>query len=472
MVGFIEMFNFILLLLFSGCYLYQVVYVFIGLFKKEKPAAADGEKHRYAVLIPARNEEAVIGGLLESIRKQDYPQELISVYVIADNCTDRTAECSEQYGAKVIRRFNKVQVGKGYALDYALKRIDQEEGIDSFDGFLVFDADNVLDPGYFSAMNRTYSQGYEIITSYRNSKNYGTNWITAGYGLWFIRESRFLNGARMKIGSSCAISGTGFLVSSKVIRQDGGWKYHLLTEDIEFSTDHIIRGYKIGYCKDAVLYDEQPETFKASWNQRLRWTKGFYQVFAHFGRGLLGGIFKRHSFQCYDMLMVIAPATLITLTSLGANLIFALNRASDRQPDHGPDRCRISLRMPGQHLSVPVPLRNGDADSGTEADLLSQMETDPLPVYFPGVYLYLYSHGGGRPAEESDLDPDSPHHPLLRGSDLQQKINPSEIQKAFRNGICSARKAFFFTGSLLQTSSSERIVAYPATPSAARFACC
>ena len=74
MVGFIEMFNFILLLLFSGCYLYQVVYVFIGLFKKEKPAAADGEKHRYAVLIPARNEEAVIGGLLESIRKQDYPQ--------------------------------------------------------------------------------------------------------------------------------------------------------------------------------------------------------------------------------------------------------------------------------------------------------------------------------------------------------------------------------------------------------------
>ena len=324
MVGFIEMFNFILLLLFSGCYLYEVVFVFIGVFKKEKPAAADGEKHRYAVLIPARNEEAVIGGLLESIRKQDYPQELISVYVIADNCTDRTAECSEQYGAKVIRRFNKVQVGKGYALDYALKRIDQEEGIDSFDGFLVFDADNVLDPGYFSAMNRTYSQGYEIITSYRNSKNYGTNWITAGYGLWFIRESRFLNGARMKIGSSCAISGTGFLVSSKVIRQDGGWKYHLLTEDIEFSTDHIIRGYKIGYCKDAVLYDEQPETFKASWNQRLRWTKGFYQVFAHYGRGLLGGIFKRHSFQCYDMLMVIAPATLITLTSLGANLIFAL----------------------------------------------------------------------------------------------------------------------------------------------------
>lgn len=324
MVGFISMFNFILLLLFSSCYLYQVVYVLIGLFKKDKKPRTPANPHRFAVLIPARNEETVIGGLLESIRRQDYPLDLISVYVIADNCTDHTAECAEKFGARVIRRFNQVQVGKGYALDYALKQIQKEKGIAYYDGFLVFDADNVLDPHYFSAMNETFSQGYEILTSYRNSKNYGTNWLTAGYGLWFIRESRFLNGARMKAGTSCAISGTGFLVSSKVIQEDKGWKYHLLTEDIEFSTDHIIRGYKIGYCKDAVLYDEQPVTFRASWNQRLRWTKGFYQVFAHYGRGLLGGIFKKHSFQCYDMLMVIAPATLITLTSFTANLVFAL----------------------------------------------------------------------------------------------------------------------------------------------------
>ena len=99
-------------------------------------------------------------------------------------------------------------------------------------------------------------------------------------------------------------------------REDNGWKFNLLTEDIQFSTAHIIRGDKIGYCKDAVLYDEQPVTFKASWNQRLRWTKGFYQVFARYGKDLVKGIVLRHSFQCYDMLMVIAPATLLTLASL------------------------------------------------------------------------------------------------------------------------------------------------------------
>ena len=173
MVTFIRIFNFSLLLLFSGCYAYQLVYMVTGLLKKERKETRKVQMHRFAVLIPARNEEAVIGGLLESIRKQTYPAELIDIYVIADNCTDHTAALSARLGASVIERFNHVKVGKGYALDYAFKQIDSGKGLGHYDAFLVFDADNVLDPGYFAAMNRTYSQGYEIITSYRNSKNYG-----------------------------------------------------------------------------------------------------------------------------------------------------------------------------------------------------------------------------------------------------------------------------------------------------------
>lgn len=326
----IQSVNFILMVVFSCCYAYQLVYLIVGLVKKDPEQKLPAKLHRFAVLIPARNEEAVICGLIDSIHSQDYPTDLIDIYVIADNCTDSTAARAVERGARVITRFNRTQVGKGYALDYAFQAIDQDLGLEHYDAFLVFDADNVLDPGYFTAMNLTFSQGYDIITSYRNSKNYDENWITAGYALWFLRESRFLNGARMKLNTSCAISGTGFLVSSKTIREDNGWKYNLLTEDIQFSTDHIVRGHKIGYCKDAVLYDEQPATFKASWNQRLRWTKGFYQVFARYGWALVKGIF-RGSFQCYDMLMVIAPATLLTLASLlfnGGCLLAGLVAAS------------------------------------------------------------------------------------------------------------------------------------------------
>lgn len=326
----IQSVNFILMVVFSCCYAYQLIYLVVGLVKKDPEQKLPAKLHRFAVLIPARNEEAVICGLIDSIHGQDYPTDLIDIYVIADNCTDSTAARAVERGARVITRFNRTQVGKGYALDYAFQAIDRDLGLEHYDAFLVFDADNVLDPGYFTAMNRTFSQGYDIITSYRNSKNYDENWITAGYALWFLRESRFLNGARMKLNTSCAISGTGFLVSSKTIREDDGWKYNLLTEDIQFSTDHIVRGHKIGYCKDAVLYDEQPATFKASWNQRLRWTKGFYQVFARYGWALVKGIF-RGSFQCYDMLMVIAPATLLTLASLlfnGGWLLAGLAAAS------------------------------------------------------------------------------------------------------------------------------------------------
>ena len=252
----IQSVNFILMVVFSCCYAYQLIYLVVGLVKKDPEQKLPAKLHRFAVLIPARNEEAVICGLIDSIHGQDYPTDLIDIYVIADNCTDSTAARAVERGARVITRFNRTQVGKGYALDYAFQAIDRDLGLEHYDAFLVFDADNVLDPGYFTAMNRTFSQGYDIITSYRNSKNYDENWITAGYALWFLRESRFLNGARMKLNTSCAISGTGFLVSSKTIREDDGWKYNLLTEDIQFSTDHIVRGHKIGYCKDAVLYDE------------------------------------------------------------------------------------------------------------------------------------------------------------------------------------------------------------------------
>ena len=115
---------------------------------------------------------------------------------------------------------------------------------------------------------------YTALTSYRNSQNFCANWISAGYALWFLRESRFLNRPRTQLGVNCAVSGTGFLVSAQAVREDAGWPYHLLTEDIEFSIACATRGRRIGYCGKAVIYDEQPEKFKQSWDQRLRWSKG------------------------------------------------------------------------------------------------------------------------------------------------------------------------------------------------------
>ena len=231
--------NFAIWVIFFVCYLYQMYYILVPYIKKEKPLAVPKE-NRFAVLISARNEENVIRQLLESIANQTYPSELVDVYVVADNCTDATAEIAKQCGANVYERFDKIKVGKGYALNYLLKEISRSRGSEYYDGYFVFDADNVLDPHYIEEMNKTFSSGYEILTSYRNSKNYGDNWISAGYGLWFLRESKYLNYSRMLLDTSCAISGTGFMFSKDIAKELNGWKYYLLTEDIEFTVDHVI----------------------------------------------------------------------------------------------------------------------------------------------------------------------------------------------------------------------------------------
>lgn len=299
----------------------SVLYIPVPWLRKEKPHGP-AKANRYAVLICARNEQRVIGDLIASLRGQTYDQSLLSIFVLADNCTDDTAMVARVAGAHVYERFNQVRVGKGYALQELLEHLEQDYPR-GFDGYFVFDADNILAPNYVEAMNRTFSDGHEIVTSFRNSKNYGDNWISAGYALWFLRESRYLNHARFLLGTSCAVSGTGFLFSRQVLEETGPWPFHLLTEDIQFSVDQVTRGRKIAFCPDAVLYDEQPTTFRQSWNQRLRWSKGYLQVFRGYGAKLLRGA-AGGSFSCYDMAAAIMPAFVLSAAAIVCNVTAAV----------------------------------------------------------------------------------------------------------------------------------------------------
>lgn len=313
----LETLNFIIAAVFFICYAYQFFYIPAALIKKDEPHKEE-KKHRFAVLVCARNEEAVIAGLINSIHRQTYDRNLIRIFVMADNCTDNTASAARNAGATVYKRNNQSLVGKGYALEALLKNIERDYPRNYFDGFFVFDADNVLDKNYIAEMNKTFSDGNDIITSYRDSKNYGDNWISAGYALWFLRESRYLNHARMLLGTSCAVSGTGFLFSRRILEKNGGWNFHLLTEDIEFTVHNIVNGEKVAFCPKAVLYDEQPTSFRQSWRQRLRWAKGYLQVYGKYGKDLAKGIAKG-DFSCFDMAMAIMPAAVLTAVSVVIN---------------------------------------------------------------------------------------------------------------------------------------------------------
>lgn len=320
LVQLLNIINAIIGAVFIICYSYQVFYIIVAIVKKPYHYKDTDARHRYAFIISARNEEEVIGELCDSIRAQNYPKELIDIYVVADNCTDSTAQVARDHGAFVYERNDSERIGKGYGLTFLFDNIKNEKGFEYYKGFFVVDADNVLAPNYVFEMNKAVDEGRRIIVCYRNSKNYGDNWISAGYSLWFLRTARHLNNPRNLLGVSCEVQGTGFFVDSDIIARQGGWIHHLMIEDIEFTVDNVLQGEIVSYCHDAMIYDEQVTTFKQSFWQRKRWTKGYLQILKHYGGKLIKAFFKGKGFSNFDMLMAISPALLITTFAMVANL--------------------------------------------------------------------------------------------------------------------------------------------------------
>lgn len=306
------------------CFFYHIIFLFVPfIFSRRK--GNDPALRRYGVLIAARNEEAVIPHLLDSLKAQDYPPELIDIYVVADNCTDSTAQVASDHGATVFTRFNRQHIGKGYALNFLLKQIDRTAGLEKYDAFMVFDADNLVAPDYFRQINQLPEQGYEAFCGYRNTKNFASNWITSGYALWYLHESTHLNRSRMALRSCCAVSGTGFGFTRQLLETMGGWNFFTLTEDIQFSVWCAAHGICIGYCHDAVLYDEQPVTLRQSFRQRIRWVQGTIQVSVRHGGDMLRGMVKggRTGIACMESLTLSMWGHLVSGTVGALNLVWA-----------------------------------------------------------------------------------------------------------------------------------------------------
>lgn len=298
-------------------YAYQLIYMLISIVKRHvKKQQETSQRNKFAIFISARNEEGVIGELLDSLQQQNYPKDKYDIYVVADNCTDQTASVARKHGAYVYERFNKEEVGKGYALNFLYTKVSSYKGRDYYDAIVVFDADNIIDVNFLQEVNKKFATGkYDALTTYRNSKNFATNWLSAAYSTWFLHEARHLNYVRDMIGAQCMISGTGFVISSKLMDENEGWPYYFLTEDIQFSVASTLKDKRIGYVDSAVLYDEQPSTMEQSWKQRLRWAKGFYQIDGKYLGALTKGLLhkKGKRIAYYDVLMTCLPCTLLTV---------------------------------------------------------------------------------------------------------------------------------------------------------------
>ena len=309
--------NLAFIIFFFIMYLNQHLHTLVTLFTKKKTFKEAKTNHTFAFLIAARNEEGVIGNLIDSIKQMDYPQDKIKIFVCCDNCTDSTKELALKHGAVAFERNDQVHVGKSYALDYSFKKILAQEENQDIEAFLIMDSDNLVSKNYLKEMNKTFDSGIEVSTSFRQSKNYDSSWISACSSLTFYRECVIVHHSRQQLGLGTYVSGTGFFVSRRIIEELGSWNFNTLTEDIEFSIWCATHDILISYNENAIFYDEQPETLEIANKQRLRWCKGTLQCCYKYEWPLIKGMFKGHKkLTCFGLLIHVTPLPMATLTWL------------------------------------------------------------------------------------------------------------------------------------------------------------
>ncbi len=309
----------VLYLILGALMVHFVIFGIVGVFTKKKFPESE-KKLRYGILIPTRNEQNVVANLIDSIKKSDYPQENLHIFVVAHNCTDKTADAAREAGATVYEYNNPDECTKGYALRYLVDHIKKDCKDEHFDGFFILDADNILDGQFISKMNDAYIANGEqsVITSFRNSKNFGSNIMSALYGLYFVYGCRIESRGRTVLGCSTRVQGTGYIVPAKAL--ENGWKYVTLTEDWEITADQIIGNTPVVYCDEAMFYDEQPMTWRIMWRQRLRWMRGHTLVFLQRFGDLVRELFQpkkkggcTRKFSVYDITVNVLPIGVITV---------------------------------------------------------------------------------------------------------------------------------------------------------------
>ena len=273
--------------------LYYIVTCGLGLlFRKRAVRPRQSPQKRIAAVIPARNEAAVIGQLVKSLLAPDYPGELFDVFVVPNNCSDDTEAVARAAGAQIISVDGPIRA-KGDVLRGAFGQLS---ATGRYDAYCVFDADNLVDPGFFRAVNDALLDGFRVAQGYRDSKNPYDSWIAGSMSAFYWFMSRFYNESRSRLGMSCHLNGTGFMVSDEAICAIG-WDTYTLTEDLEFTGLCALHGYKVGWMPEARIYDEQTRSFRVSCVQRRRWTAGSLQCMRRYLLRLL----KKHSVASIDM---------------------------------------------------------------------------------------------------------------------------------------------------------------------------
>ncbi len=294
----------------------------------ESKKTALGKLNRFAILVPAHNEEMLIARLCESLLEIHYPRKMYEIFIIADNCADRTVEICSSFPMNVLIRNDTIHSGKGYAIDWSLGRIPLEK----FDAVLMVDADNVVDPHVLGELNKMINQGEQAIQCHNAVGNRDDSWFTQ---LLFVSRTIgnvLYHHSKYKLGLSSYLMGNGICFSTKLLERRK-WTAFSVGEDWEYYAQLIKDRIKIGFAVNARVYHQESRSLNQATSQRLRWSSGRFQVIKKYGLRLFrDGLINRDLFTLDASLPLIFPnySLQINLTILYLILCIILSDLSYR----------------------------------------------------------------------------------------------------------------------------------------------
>ena len=255
---------------------YYVAGFFLSM-KKIKKAPHSDIYTDFAILVPARNESRVIGNIISALKNQTYPKEHFDVWFIVESDQDPTCKIVTENGFKVFVRdeIKRKRKTKGFALQECIRHF-KEENI-TYDAYMIFDADNVMDADYLEKMNDLRQTGVEVGVGYRNFTNASANWLTSCSAVLFTYMNSFTSKNRTLLFKKAIIAGTGYFINADIVNEAGGWIFTGMTEDTELTTYCLYHDINMCYYPLVNFYDEQSPSFKTNHYQHIRWVWGFME---------------------------------------------------------------------------------------------------------------------------------------------------------------------------------------------------
>jgi cellulose synthase/poly-beta-1,6-N-acetylglucosamine synthase-like glycosyltransferase len=289
-----------------------VLLTFPGLAGIRRRSAADGEAIRLTVVIPAHNEETGLPITLKSLLSCDHPLPASDLHVIADNCTDKTADIAREFGCTVLERHDTSQRGKGYALNWAFQQVQQKD----YDAIVIVDADTRVDTNFLDAYRNLFANGADAGQAAYRVGNPEANFRTRLMHIAFLAFNFLRPVSRQNLGFSAGILGNGFALSMATVKAIPYDSFSIV-EDLEYHTRLVRAGKKVEFLPDTSVWSDMPETSEAAQTQRERWEGGRLRMTAEQTPKLLAGVLS-------GRLRLLEPLLELLLLPLSYHLLLLL----------------------------------------------------------------------------------------------------------------------------------------------------